>query len=162
MAWENSRILRSFITDALGGTAFDLRSAADSAGAGDPLKVALFGNGITPDYDVDTAAAAYGGGVWLPAGEVADGDQWPVAGQAIGGQSWGRVAAGLNRLTADPTASGDAATLTDVYGGLVYDTAVAAHGLSYNHFGGAQSVTNGTFTVVWSASGILQLNTSGV
>ena len=49
-------------------------------------------------------------------------------------------------------------TLTAVFGCLVYDdtltTPVADPGLSYNYFGGTNSVTSGTFTVVWNASGI--------
>jgi hypothetical protein len=49
-------------------------------------------------------------------------------------------------------------TLASVYGTLVYDdtitTPVADPGLSYNYFGGTNSVTSGTFTVVWNASGI--------
>jgi hypothetical protein len=48
-----------------------------------------------------------------------------------------------------------------VFGCLVYDdtltTPVADQGLSYHYFGGTQSVTSGTFTIVWNASGILSL-----
>ena len=49
-------------------------------------------------------------------------------------------------------------TLTNAYGCLVYNdtvtTPVADQGLCFNYFGGANSVTSGTFTVVWNASGI--------
>jgi hypothetical protein len=48
-----------------------------------------------------------------------------------------------------------------VFGCLVYDdtitTPVADQGLCFNYFGGTQSVTAGTFTVVWSASGIFRI-----
>ena len=59
------------------------------------------------------------------------------------------------------TASGTSATLLTVFGCLVYDdtiaTPVADQGLCYNYFGGTQSVTDGTFTVIWHANGIFQL-----
>ena len=59
------------------------------------------------------------------------------------------------------TASGASATLASVFGCLVYDDTIAApvgdQGLCYNYFGGTNSVTDGTFTIVWNASGILAL-----
>jgi hypothetical protein len=59
------------------------------------------------------------------------------------------------------TANGSAATLASVFGCLVYDdtltTPVADQGVCYNYFGGTQSVTAGTFTIQWSASGIFSL-----
>ena len=36
-------------------------------------------------------------------------------------------------------------------------TPVADQGICYNYFGGANSVTLGTFTIVWNASGIFAL-----
>jgi hypothetical protein len=43
----------------------------------------------------------------------------------------------------------------------VYDdtrtTPVADQGLSFNYFGGANSVTSGTFTIVWNSAGVLAL-----
>ena len=52
-------------------------------------------------------------------------------------------------------------TLTNAYGCLVYSdtrtTPVADQGICFNYFGGANSVTSGTFTIVWNASGILAL-----
>jgi hypothetical protein len=36
-------------------------------------------------------------------------------------------------------------------------TPVADQGVCYLYFGGAQSVTSGTFTIQWNASGIMQL-----
>jgi len=65
--------------------------------------------------------------------------------------------AGTMQISAANTASGSAATLTAVFGCLVYDnTLTAKYAYCWNYFGGSQSVTAGTFTVVWSGSGILQ------
>jgi hypothetical protein len=50
-------------------------------------------------------------------------------------------------------------TITDANGCLVYDDTITAgtvadQGVSYHWFGGAQSVTAGTFSVIWHANGI--------
>jgi hypothetical protein len=59
---------------------------------------------------------------------------------------------------------GGAVTLSNAFGCLVYDDTITAgtggiadQGISFNYFGGAQSVTAGTFTIVWNASGIAQI-----
>jgi hypothetical protein len=41
--------------------------------------------------------------------------------------------------------------------GVTLASPVADPGVSYNWFGSAQSVTNGTFTVVWHANGIFRI-----
>ncbi len=160
MAWSESRIFRSFIADALGNTAPFALGAA-----GDALKVALFNNTITPDRDVASALAKYAAGQYVPGGEVINtaggASQWDAGGKLLSTVTLTALAGGVVMLDAADTASGSATTLTDVYGGLVYDdqltAPVADQALSYNFFGGAQSVTNGTFTVVWAANGILRL-----
>ena len=43
------------------------------------------------------------------------------------------------------------------YGGLIYDTTTTNQAISWNYFGGAQTVTSGTFSITWNASGILTL-----
>jgi len=59
------------------------------------------------------------------------------------------------------TASGTAADLTAVVGAMVYDFSLATpvdnQGVCYNYFGGANTVTNGTFTVVWNANGVYRI-----
>lgn len=155
MAWSNSKIFSAFITDALNGTAaFDLNS--------DTIKVALYDNDITPDQTVAAANTAYNAGQWAISGnEVSQSGQW-----AAGGVALDNIASGFssNVYTFDDTndtASGSAATLANVYGCLIYDdtltTPVADQGICFNYFGGANSVTAGTLTVVWSASGIFAL-----
>lgn len=61
---------------------------------------------------------------------------------------------------ADTASAGATADLAAVFGCLVYDTTsatVANQGICYNYFGGTNSVTNGTFTVVWHANGIFRM-----
>ena len=152
MAWTNSKIYVPFIEDAL-------EDANDVNLVGGTPQAALFNNSPTPDQTVASAAAAYGAGVWA-SGEVSEAGQWAAGGVALGGVTF---APSSNVLTfdANDTASGAAADLADVYGVLVYDAAaaspVADQGICFNYLGGANSVVNGTFTVVWNASGIFTL-----
>jgi hypothetical protein len=82
-----------------------------------------------------------------------------VAGAGVGGLNSGT--AGVVFYDAADTAGAGNVTLAGVFGCLVYDdtltTPVADQGICYNYFGGTQSVTAGTFTVVWAANGIWRL-----
>lgn len=153
MAWTNSKVFRPFLADVLGNVAaFDLDA--------DSFKVALFNNSITPDNDVTSANSAYNVGQWATANEVYQAGQWAQGGVVLASLSLNSGTADTVFFDAADTASGSAATLANVYGALVYDdtltTPVADQGVSYNYFGGANSVTNGTFTVVWHANGIVR------
>lgn len=152
MAWTNSKIFRQFLADAvLNVAAFDLDT--------DTFKVALYDNDITPDNDVSAANSAYNAGQWTATGnEVSESGQWAAGGVALTTPTVNVGTADVVFFDAADTASGSAADLANVYGALVYDdtltTPVADQGVCYNYFGGANSVVNGTFTVVWSSSGI--------
>lgn len=154
MAWSNSKIFSAFITDALNNTAaLDLNS--------DSIKAALYDNDITPDQTVAAASTAYNAGQWAITGnEVSQSGQWAAGGVALASVASG-FSSNVYTFDAADTASGSAATLANVYGCLIYDdtltTPVADQGLCFNYFGGANSVTAGTLTVVWSASGIFAL-----
>lgn len=152
MAWSNSKIFSSFVTDALNRTAaFDLNA--------DAFKAALFNNTGTPDQTVASASAAYNTGQWVTANEVSNGG-WSAAGLALASIT-STFASNVFTFDAADTANGTAATLANVFGTLVYDdtltTPVADQGVCFNYFGGTQSVTAGTFTIVWNASGIFAL-----
>ena len=137
MAWTASAIFQQYVSDMIGNVA-----ALDYDA--DTINVALYNDAITPDKTVTAANSAYNAGQWAIANEQTSSTDWPAGGQAL--------------ATKTNTASGANATLT-VYGCLVYDgtiaTPVADQGLCYNWFGGVQSVTGGTLTVVWSPSGIM-------
>lgn len=158
MAWSASKIFSAFITDALNGTtAYDVNS--------DALKAALFDNTITPDQTVAAASSAYGAGVWAGGGVVDTGASapagWPAVGRPLAGVASG-FSSNVYTFDASDTVSANATTsLLNAYGVLIYDDTLAApvadQGMSFNYFGGVNSVTNGTFTVVWHASGIIVL-----
>jgi len=155
MAWSASKIFSALITDVLNNTtAIDLNTDAS-------LKVALYDNDITPDQTVTSANTAYNVGQWVTTGnEVSDGAEWAVGGVALTSPT-SVFATNVYTFDAANTASGTSATLLTVFGCLVYDdtiaTPVADQGLCYSYFGGTQSVTDGTFTVIWHVNGIFQL-----
>lgn len=155
MAWSNSKIFRPFLSDVfLNVTEHDLDS--------NTFKAALFDNDITPDNDVTTANSAYNVGQWASSGnEVSHSGQWATGGVALTSPTVNTATADVVYWDAADTASGSAATLADVYGCQVYNdtltTPVADPGICYNYFGGANAVTNGTFTIIWSANGIWRI-----
>ncbi len=153
MAWSNSKIFSALITDALNSTATTNIDA-------DTIKVALFDNTITPSQTVASASTAYGAGVWASGG-VSDASGWPAAGRALASISSTFASNVFAYDAADTVSANSTTTLTNAYGCLVYNdtltTPVADQGLCFNYFGGANSVTSGTFTVVWNASGIFAL-----
>ncbi len=151
MAWTNSKVFRPFLADCVLNVApFDLDS--------DTFKVALYNNTPTPDNDVTSANSAYNVGQWVTANEVFQAGQWAQGGVALTSPTVNTGTADVVFWDAADTASGSAATLANVFGCLVYDdtltTPVADQGVCYNYFGGTNSVTNGTLTVVWHANGI--------
>ena len=153
MAWSNSKIFVATIEDLLENTtAIDMNS--------DTFNAALFDNTITPSQTVTSANTAYGAGVWASGG-VGDTPSWPAVGRPLASVT-STTASNVYTFDAADTVSADnTTTLADVYGTLIYDdtitTPVDSQGVCFNYFGGANSVTNGTFTVVWHTSGIFAL-----
>ncbi len=154
MAWSNSKIFRPFLADMCGNVAaFDLDV--------DTVKNALYDNDITPDQNVSSANSAYNAGQWTAAGnEVSDGAEWAAGGVALTGGVIDSSVAAVVFFDANDTASGASATLANVFGCLIYDDTLAApvadQGICFNYLGGANSVVDGTFTVVYHADGILR------
>lgn len=157
MAWTDSRIFRQMVADTFAGTSvFDLNAPSDT------YKLALYNNTGTPDKDATAANSAYAVGAWVTGNEVSQSVQWPVAGVAMASLTITTPSTGVIMFDAADTASGSAATLASVYGGLCYNdtktTPVADQGVCFNYFGGTNSVTNGTLTVVWNANGLFQIS----
>jgi hypothetical protein len=155
MAWSNSKIFAQYVLNVQDRTTLHVLGT-------DVPKVALYDNDITPDNTVSEANSAYNAGQWVITGnEVSEAGQWAAGGVALASQT---VTTATTTVTFDAadTASGSAADLANVYGCLVYNdtiaTPVADPGICYNYFGGANSVVNGTFTVVWSSSGIMSFS----
>jgi hypothetical protein len=153
MAWSNSKIFSAFITDSLNNTAnFDVDAAN--------IKAALFDNSITPSQTVTSSNTAYGAGVWASGG-VLDASGWPAVGRQLLTVTSGFSSNVYTFDAADTVSANSSTTLTNATGALIYNdtltTPVADQGICYNYFGGANSVTSGTFTIVWNASGIFAL-----
>lgn len=152
MAFTDSHVFRPFLADVMGNvTAFDLDA--------DTFKAALYNNTTTPSTNVTSALSAYNAGSsqWVTANEVSQAVQYPAGGVALTSVVLDSASAGVVFWDAADVASGSAATLANVYGVLVYDTAALAvtnQGVCFNYLGGPNSVTNGTLTVVWNANGI--------
>ena len=154
MAWTNSKIFMALIEDVFENTtAIDLNTDAS-------IKVALYNNTTAPDQTVTSANSAYAVGQWVVGNELSDAAEWAAGGVALASVT-SSFASNVYTFDAANTASGSSATLTAVFGCLVYDdtiaTPVADQGLCYNYFGGTNSVTDGTFTVIWHTSGIFTI-----
>lgn len=154
MAWSNSKIFSAYITDVLNNTtAMDLNTDAT-------IGVSLFDNTITPSQTVASASTAYAAGVWASGG-VLDASGWPAVGRPLASITSTFSSNVYTFDAADTVSANSSTTLTNAYGCLVYDdtitTPVADQGICFNYFGGANSVTSGTFTIVWNASGIFTI-----
>jgi hypothetical protein len=150
VAWTNSKIFSATVEDVWEST---VAANVDA----DNLKAALFDNTITPSQTVASASTAYGAGVWASGG-VLDASGWPAVGRQLLTIASSFTSNVYTFDAADTVSANGTTTLTNAYGCLVYNdtvtTPVADQGLCFNYFGGANSVTSGTFTVVWNASGI--------
>ena len=134
----------------------------------DTINCALFGGASyagTPDRSVALSASLYTAGQWLTSAN------YEIPGS--GGYTQGGVAVTPKTFTLDSTAGVDtinfcnastpptwaAATIVSAYGCLIYNNittgSYAKQGYCFNYFGGAQSVTSGTFTIIWSTVGAL-------
>lgn len=156
MSWSASKVFVRFVKDAIDRTnVYDIDT--------DAHKVVLYDNNITPDNTVSSAASGYTGGIWTATGggsgtnQVYQAGQWAQGGVSLASVTW-TVSSATVTFDAADTASGAAATLSNVYGAYIYDdtltSPVADQGICFNYFGGVNSVTAGTLTVVWNASGI--------
>jgi hypothetical protein len=147
-------------------------------GPGD-YQVALFRSNagvFTPAKNVPVGQTAYAGlgGVWLVADEVFEAPGWPQGGRPLENPSLAASSylgppnpppdgSGVLKFDGDQTgndltAGTGVVTLADVAGDLLYWTppnSVANQGAAFHSFGGVNQVTAGTFTIIWSAQGIM-------
>ena len=149
MAWTNSKLFTATVTDMMNNTtAIDANS--------DTFRVALFTNAITPDQTVASAATAFGAGVWA-ANEVFDAAEWPTGGEALTAVTSTFASNVYTFDAANTVSTGTSATLLTFFGCLVYDDTIANQGWAFIYLGGTQSLTDGTLTILWAASGISTL-----
>jgi hypothetical protein len=152
MAWTNSKIFREWVN----GPMFQAAGTGYTGLDSDTVNVALFNNSVTPDQDAAVASTGYNTGTWTTGNEVTDVTNWVAGGRALASKTFTAAAASSTFDAAD-LAGGGTVTITNAFGCLVYDNTITAgtvakQGCCFNYFGGAQSVTAGTFTIIWHAT----------
>lgn len=169
MAFPTSCISRQFMIDRMAGTVPTFKWV--NSGTPDSFKVALYDNNCAGTKDDTAAQFAYAGTSFPSAGSATGGAgsgscqvyqavQWPQAGLALatGNTSAGTGGSGIAMFDAADLASGTACTISNAYGCLVYDDTLSSpvvdQGVCANSFGTGAAVTNGTFTIQWSANGV--------
>lgn len=166
MAFTASAVFREWPKSIMGQgqTAAVLPAAYAGLGA-DTVNVALYNNTGTPDKDASLVTTGYNSAAsqWVVANEVTDVTNWVAGGRTLASKTFTVPSTGVFMFDAADLAGGGNVTLSGVMGCLVYDFTITAgtggiakQGVCYNFFGGSQSVTAGTFTIIWNANGILR------
>ncbi len=178
MAWTDSSptsriftqaILNPLLESTQGTTNKPLPTSYSTTGGilTDTISVALFGTAVSPDASAAVGSTGFNTGTWTTGNEITGGANWPTGGLNLASKTFTILTAG-----SQTTASGiafDAAdlantgtvTIAAAFGCFVYDNTITAgtvadQGLCYNYFGGTQSVTAGTFTIIFDATGIFK------
>lgn len=156
MAWSASAIFREWPIQMfqVSGTGY---TGLDS----DTVKLANYGTTPTPDKDAAVGLTGYAAATsqWIAGNEVVDATNWPAGGLALASKTFTTPSTGVAMFDAADRAGSGNVTLAAVFGGLIYDDTITAgtvadQGVSFNYFGGGQSVTAGTFTIIWHANGL--------
>ena len=155
MAWTDSRVFRSFVTDQFAGTAvFDLDAPSDT------YKMSAWNNTVVPDKDATSANSKYNGGTWLVANEVIDtlNTNWIAHGRTIAGLTVTNPSTGVIMVDCNDVTGAGNVTMTGFYGTLTDDdtktTPVADQAVCFNYLGGTQTITNGPITIVIDVAGL--------
>lgn len=166
--WTASAMFRAWPLAVLGGaqTAGNLLPASYTGLETDTLKAALYSDNITPDKDAALTSTGYNTGQWANTEEKSDTTNWDAGGEPVTSGALTTPSTGVVMFDATDTPQGGASTtLSAVFGCLVYDDTITAgtggiadQGVTYHYFGGSQSVTAGTFTIVWHANGLFRIS----
>ena len=174
MAWTSSTpTSRVFIQAVLNPLTASVWSTTEPTTYGanglsaDTVNVALFNNSVSPDASAAVASTGYNTGTWTTGNEVTDATNWVAGGRALASKTFSILTAGSQTTTAEVNfdaadlAGGGTLTITNAFGCLVYENTitggtVAKQGMCFNYFGGGQSVTSGTFTVIWDSTGVFK------
>lgn len=165
MAWTDSRIFTQAMINPIGGRVWTTAAPTTySSLSADTVNAALFNNTVVPDRDAVVGSTGYNTGTWTTGNELIDtlNSNWVAGGRPLASKTWSELAANVVSFDAADTAGAGNVTITATYGCLVYDNTitggtVAKQGMCFNYFGGTQSVTNGTFTIVWDTTGVFKI-----
>ena len=165
MAWSASNINPTGLLGMIAGIgATGSFYSGTQTFAGDTINAALYGSStVTATALAETfanfARNGYNGtsGQWVTANEGDRGLATPLLVLRSLRKTGLAQTAGLLTVTSSGTPQWTTASFT-ANGVLVYDNTVTGKlALCWNSFGGAQTVTTGTFTINWNASGIFTI-----
>lgn len=135
-----------------------LSGAMDLSAGGDTVKVALF----TATYSPAATDTAYGSGN-LASNETTNtsGSGYTAGGAALTAANNSILTAGAPTIAWTNTSntssvSWTSSSFTAAYA-VLYNSTVSNHAMCCIDFGGAKTVSSGTFTITWNASGIFGL-----
>jgi hypothetical protein len=159
MAWTGSAIFQQAMLNPIAGRCWTTAAPTTYGSlSADVINVALFGT-LTPDKTAAVASTGYNTGVWTTGNETAGGVNWPAGGLPLASKAFAiDTASSSVCFGAANLAGAGNVTIAAAFGCLVYDNTitggtVAKQGLCFNYFGGSQSVTAGTFTIIWPTVG---------
>ena len=169
MAWTDSRVFTQSVLSPLTASVWTTAEPTGYATSGlsaDTVNVALFNTSTAPDRDAAVTSIGFNTGTWTTGAagnEVTDPTNWTTGGRTLASKTFNLGTSVVAFDAADTTGAGNV-TISAAFGCLVYDNSitggtVAKQGMSFNYFGGTQSVTGGTFTIVWDATGIFKFTT---
>lgn len=159
MAWVDSRIFQQAMLNPIAGRCWTTAVPTSFVNlSSDTVNVSLFGT-LTPDKTAAVGSTGYNTGVWTTGSEITSSSQWPAGGVTTTSKAFA-IDTGSSSIcfTAANTAGSGTVTLTAFFGCFVYDNTisggtVAKQGLCYNYFGGTNTITSGTFTILWATPG---------
>lgn len=158
MAWSASNVFQEWVKNPL-FTGVTGAPTGYTGYATDTMNCALYASGITPDRTAAVASTGYNTGVWITGNEKTGSSEWVAGGRALASKT-NTASAGTITLDAADLTGSASITMTSVEGCLIYDNSITAgtvakQGMCFLWFGGAQSVTAGTFSVVFNAAGLV-------
>lgn len=169
MTWTSSDISAAGLNCILNGNAatsegFGPFYGSTQSFSANTVNVALYGTTPTTATALtDTLAHnAYNGsgGQWVLANELASSGGYTQGGIAVTSKTETSAGTAIAKYTSTATPQWTSASFT-TYGCLVYDNTVTnKYAYCWNYFGGAQTVTAGTFTINWNTSGIFAITCS--
>ena len=164
MSWTtnspNSRIFQAAMLTPLGhGISAVTGFPTGYAGFGyDGIFCALFSNSGTPDATAAVANTGYNTGTWTTTNEIPGTGNYTQGGVALAAKAFSIDTGSSSFCFTAGQPSWTTATISGAFGDLVYDNTISGgtvskQGMCYNYFGGSQSVTSGTFTIIWATVG---------
>jgi hypothetical protein len=159
MAWSASNVFQEWVKNPLFNGSGGTPPTSYTGYLTDTMKCALYASGITPDRTAAVASTGYNTGVWITGNEKTGSSEWVAGGRALASKT-NVASAGTVTLDAADLTGSASITMSNVEGCLIYDDTITAgtvadQGMCFLWFGGVQSVTAGTFSVVFNASGIV-------